>query len=66
MIISIDKKVMNEIIKTVSKKEALHSKKNLLGIFSDKVTDNIENLCLKLLFYTIAVGENCKSIKEYS
>jgi hypothetical protein len=46
MIISIDKKVMNEIIKTVSKKEALHSKKNLLGIFSDKVTDNIENLCL--------------------
>lgn len=49
MIISIDKKVMNEIIEAVSKKEALQSKKNLLGIFSDKVTDDIEDLCLKIL-----------------
>lgn len=49
MIISIDKKVMNEIIDSVSKKEAISSKKNSLGIFSDKVTDDIEALCLKLL-----------------
>lgn len=49
MIISIDKKVMNEIIDSVSKKEAISSKINSLGIFSDKVTDDIEELCLKLL-----------------
>lgn len=49
MIISIDKKVMYEIIDSVSKKEAIECKKNSLGIFSDKVTDDIEAICLKLL-----------------
>lgn len=49
MLISIDKKVMNEIIDTVSKKEAINSNKKSLGIFSDKVTNDIEDLCLKLL-----------------
>jgi len=49
LIISIDKKVMYEIIDCVSKKEAIESKKNSLGIFSDTVTANIEELTLRLL-----------------
>ena len=49
LIISIDKKVMYEIIDCVSKKEKLEDKKNSLGIFSDEVTPNIEELTLKLL-----------------
>lgn len=49
MIISIDKKVMNEIIDLISTKEPVISNKKSLGIFSDKVTSDIEELCLKLL-----------------
>jgi len=49
LIISIDKKIMYEIIDKVSKKEALESSKNSLGVFSDKVDGNIEGLTLRLL-----------------
>ena len=49
LIVSIDKKMMYEIIDCVSKKEAIDSKKNSIGIFSDKVTSNIEDLTLRLL-----------------
>lgn len=49
LIISIDKKMMCEIIDCVSKKEALESKKNSIGVFSDEVTQNIEDLTLRLL-----------------
>lgn len=49
LIISIDKKAMFEIIDCVSKKQSLKSEKNSLGIFSDKVTSNIEDLTLRLL-----------------
>jgi AraC-like DNA-binding protein len=49
LIISIDKKVMYDIIDNVSKKEAIESKKNSLGVFSDKVNENIEDITLKLL-----------------
>ena len=48
-IISIDKKMMYEIIDCVSKKEAINSKKNSIGIFSDVVTEEIEDLTLRLL-----------------
>ena len=49
LIISIDKKMMYEIIDCVSKKEALESKKNSIGVFSDEVTQDIEDLTLRLL-----------------
>jgi len=49
LIVSIDKKMMYEIIDCVSKKDVIHSKKNKIGIFSDEVTDNIEDLTLRLL-----------------
>ena len=49
LIISIDKKMMYEIIDCVSKKEAINSKKNSIGIFSDVVTEEIEDLTLRLL-----------------
>ena len=49
LIISIDKKMMDEIIDCVSKKEAINSKKNSIGIFSDVVTEEIEDLTLRLL-----------------
>ena len=49
LIFSIDKKMMYEIIDCVSKKEAINSKKNSIGIFSDVVTEEIEDLTLRLL-----------------
>jgi len=49
LVISIDKKVMYEIIDCVSKKEAMQTTKNSLGIFSDTVTNDIEALTLRLL-----------------
>ena len=49
LIISIDKKMMYEIIDYVSKKETINSKKNSIGIFSDVVTEEIEDLTLRLL-----------------
>jgi len=49
LIVSIDKKMMYEIIDCVSKKEAIESKKNSIGVFSDEVTSNIEDLTLRLL-----------------
>lgn len=47
LVISIDKKVMYEIIECVSKEEKNHE--DSLAIFSDKVTSEIEELTLKLL-----------------
>jgi len=47
--ISINKKVINEIMDLISKKEVIENEKNSLGIFSDKVTPQIEELTLKLL-----------------
>jgi len=49
LIVSIDKKMMYEIIDCVSKKEAISSKKNSIGVFSDEVSQNIEDLTLRLL-----------------
>jgi AraC-like DNA-binding protein len=49
LIVSIDKKMMYEIIDSVSKKDAIDSKKNSIGVFSDEVTENIEDLTLRLL-----------------
>ncbi len=49
LIISIDKKVMNEIIDSVSLKEEKACKKNSLAIFSDKLTEDIEDITLRLL-----------------
>jgi len=49
LIVSIDKKMMYEIIDCVSQKEAIDSKKNSIGVFSDEVTENIEDLALRLL-----------------
>lgn len=48
LIISIDKKIMYEIIDCVSQEQTL-SKDDLLGIFSDKVTETIEELTLRFL-----------------
>ena len=47
--ISINKKIMNEIMELILKKDTQICDKNLLGIFSDKVTPDIEVLTLKLL-----------------
>jgi AraC-like DNA-binding protein len=49
LIVSIDKKMMYEIIDCVSKKEAIESKKNSIGVFSDEVNQDIEDLTLRLL-----------------
>jgi AraC-like DNA-binding protein len=49
LIISLDKQIMNDIIDSVTKKEAIESKRNSLGVFSDKVTNQIEDLTLRLL-----------------
>jgi AraC-like DNA-binding protein len=49
LIISIDKKIMYDIIDNVSKKEFIESEKNSLGVFSDSVDGNIEDLTLRLL-----------------
>jgi len=49
LVISIDKKVMYEIIDCVTKKEAMQTHKNSLGVFSDSVTLDIEDLTLRLL-----------------
>ncbi|WP_294961179.1 AraC family transcriptional regulator [Sulfurimonas sp.] len=49
LIISIDKKVMYEIIDSLSMKNTTESKKNSLGVFSDSVNNNIEELTLRLL-----------------
>ncbi len=49
LIISINKKVMYEIIDMVAKKELIDSHKNSLGIFSDSVNNNIEEITLRLL-----------------
>ena len=59
LIISIDKKMMYEIIDCVSKKEAIKSKKNSIGVFSDEITKKIEDLTLSNLFkLNIFVSEN--------
>ena len=49
LVISIDKKVMYDIIDNVTKKEAIQTHKNSLGVFSDVVTVDIEELTLRLL-----------------
>ena len=43
------KNVMNEIIHNIFKKEETESQKNLLGVFSDKVDESIDELTLRLL-----------------
>jgi len=49
MIISIDKKIMYEIIDSISKKCTKTCKKTQLGVFSDAVTSDIENIVSRLL-----------------
>ena len=49
LIISLDKKVMYELIDNVSKKQAIESKQNSLGVFSDNVNANIQDITLRLL-----------------
>ncbi len=49
LVISIDKKVMNEIIDYVAIRKNTICKKNSLAIFSDSVTEDIEDLTLRLL-----------------
>ncbi len=49
LIISINKEMMFEIIDMVSKKASYEKKENSLGIFSDRVTQDIENTTKKLL-----------------
>ena len=49
LLISIDKKMMFEIIESLEKREFENSKENILGIFSDKVTSKIEDTTKKLL-----------------
>ncbi|NQY54258.1 MAG: AraC family transcriptional regulator [Campylobacteraceae bacterium] len=49
LIISIDKKVMYEILDLVQKKEIENDNTHSIGIFSDKLTTDIEDLALKLL-----------------
>lgn len=49
LVISIDKNIMFDIIDCVSAKEEIESKKNSLGVFSDRVTSTIEDITLRLL-----------------
>ncbi len=49
LVISIDKKVMFDIIDCVVSKNESNSAKNSLAIFSDSVTNNIEDLTLRLV-----------------
>ncbi len=49
LIISIDKKAMNEIIDSISEISTTNCKNKSLGIFSDKVTNNIEDATFRLL-----------------
>lgn len=49
LVISINKNTMFEIIDCVSTKQSIKSEKNSLGVFSDTVTSNIEDLTLRLL-----------------
>jgi len=49
MMISLDKKIMYEIIDLVNKKESLNDNSHSLGVFSDKLTPDIEDLACKLL-----------------
>lgn len=49
LVISIDKKVMYEIIDLVKKQQIKQTKENSLGIFCDKVTSKIEDATFKLL-----------------
>jgi AraC-like DNA-binding protein len=47
--INIDKKIMAEIIETLSKEEAQQCKKTQLAIFTDDVTTQIQDVILRLL-----------------
>ncbi len=49
IIISINKKMMYEVITAVSKQEPIESKQNSIGVFSDEVTLEIEDLTLRFL-----------------
>jgi len=49
ILISIDKKIMYELIDSISKKPLCTSKKCELGVFSDKVTPQIEDIVFRLL-----------------
>jgi len=49
LIVSIDKKMMYEIIDCISTKKAIQSNRNSIGIFSDQVSTHIEDLTLRLL-----------------
>ena len=49
MLISIDKKVMYELIDSLSKQEPKECKNCDLGVFSDRVTPQIEDITLRLL-----------------
>jgi AraC-like DNA-binding protein len=49
LIVSIDKKMMYEIIDMVSKKETSELQDNSIGVFSDEVNQDIEDLTLRLL-----------------
>ncbi|NQY22240.1 MAG: AraC family transcriptional regulator [Campylobacteraceae bacterium] len=63
LIISIDKKVMYEILDLVKRKEIETDNTHSLGIFSDKLTDDIEDLILKLL-KTLDSKEESKILGE--
>ena len=63
LIVSIDKKMMYEIIDCVSKKEAIKSKKNSIGVFSDEITKKIEDLTRRLL-HILQTKEESKIIGE--
>ena len=49
MLITIDKKIMYEIIDLISNKEALKNKSSQLGVFSDNITPEIENTIERIL-----------------
>jgi len=49
LLIDIDKRVMYEIIDAVTKKDFKQTSDNKLGVFSDKVTQKIEDITFKLL-----------------
>ncbi len=49
MLISIDKKVMYELVEAISKDDSKVSNDTTLGVFSDNVTTEIEDVVLKLL-----------------
>lgn len=49
MLISIDKKIMYELIDSIEKKEPKKCTANQLGVFSDNTTPQIEDITLRLL-----------------